>query len=92
MGDQCIRDGGAAVEPTVVASVGALTIFGCFSSSQGSRYCRKRKKEMWGGQQLSSVLRGTASSWEPSLPSLVFFAPLKALKLWLPSQELTLPG
>lgn len=56
MGDQCIRDGGAAVEPTMVVSVGALTIFGCFSSSQGSRSCRKKKKKRWGGQQLSSVL------------------------------------
>lgn len=42
----------------MVVSVGALTIFGCFSSSQGSRSCRKKKKEMWGGQQLSSVLGG----------------------------------
>lgn len=93
MGDQNIRDGGAAVEPAVLVRVGALTIFGCFSSSQRSRSCRKKKKEMWNYQHLSSVLgEGTASSWEPSLPSLAFFAPLKALELWLRSQELTGPG
>lgn len=47
MGDQCLRDGGAAVAATMVVSVGALTVFSGFSSSQATRSCRKKKKEMW---------------------------------------------
>lgn len=52
----------------------------------------KGGEKMWDGQQLNSGLGGSASSREPSLPSLTFFALLKALKPWLPIQELTLPG
>lgn len=44
------------------------------------------------GQQLSSVPGDSASSREPSLTSSAFFASLKALKLWLCSQELTQPS
>lgn len=52
----------------------------------------KEKKEKGAGQQPRSVPGSSASSREPSLTSSAFITPLKALKRWLPSQELPLPG
>lgn len=71
---------------------GALTIFGCLSRSQGSRYWGKERKGKGAGQQLRSGPGSSASSREPSPTSSAFIVPFKALKLWLPSQEISLPG
>lgn len=71
---------------------GALTIFGCLSRSQGSRYWGKERKGKGAGQQLRSGPGSSASSREPSLTSSAVIVPLKALKLWLPSQEISRPG